>query len=601
MSAGEEQIYRSIKFDRDTAGFSKWPKLSCSAATDANELVLATPPTQDDPNPGDARLAIDGALKLKTGVAVNQFSSDRTLAGNSDLTVPTEKAVKAYIDTQITHVNQALSAKAALAGASSQDFQAKNLTVSGSLTTAGNVSINGNVGIGTTNPKAKLDVAGNINISGIISGASLPPNLIRNSYMNILDGTKPAGYSVLGNVTLEAVHPFTKGFEGPYVHERPPNAASSVDTATQENPYWFGVYYKGSRASRGGLADGWGGLPDGKLLKITGNNSVPGQTCVFFPFESNVLTNKVRFKAWLKIVSGAKVGFGVDAGYYPNNPLGQAGLIITKEQTDAAPDGWYQIDAVVGVSEVTSLGGTTFSMGIEANGIFEVYLALPYLTILDNDTWLPSVSDMLSRDGLTVHPSSGNVGIGTTSPGAKLDIKGRTFYRDGLDFGDTAADGLGKVGMISWGSEQFVVFGRAGWGLGLGANGRYTDIYIRTSGNVGIGTVNPQYPLHLNGGAYCTGTQWKDASSIEYKEDVVPLTLDKALETLANLNPVTFRYKVEEDKKHVGFIAEEVPDLVASKDRKGLSSMDIVGVLTKVVQHQQKEIEELKARLNEGR
>ncbi len=44
----------------------------------------------------------------------------------------------------------------------------------------------------------------------------------------------------------------------------------------------------------------------------------------------------------------------------------------------------------------------------------------------------------------------------------------------------------------------------------------------------------------------------------------------------------------------MGFIAEDVPELVANKDRKGLSPMDIVAVLTKVVQRQQKDIEELK-------
>jgi hypothetical protein len=44
----------------------------------------------------------------------------------------------------------------------------------------------------------------------------------------------------------------------------------------------------------------------------------------------------------------------------------------------------------------------------------------------------------------------------------------------------------------------------------------------------------------------------------------------------------------------VGFIAEDVPDLVATKDRKGLSPMDIVAVLTKVVQEQQKTAEDQK-------
>jgi acetolactate synthase small subunit len=43
----------------------------------------------------------------------------------------------------------------------------------------------------------------------------------------------------------------------------------------------------------------------------------------------------------------------------------------------------------------------------------------------------------------------------------------------------------------------------------------------------------------------------------------------------------------------VGFIAEDVPDLVATTDRKGLSAMDIVAVLTKAVKEQQKTIEAL--------
>jgi hypothetical protein len=50
---------------------------------------------------------------------------------------------------------------------------------------------------------------------------------------------------------------------------------------------------------------------------------------------------------------------------------------------------------------------------------------------------------------------------------------------------------------------------------------------------------------------------------------------------------------VDSQDKHVGFIAEDVPDLVATPDRKALSPMDIVALLTKVVQEQQKTIAEL--------
>jgi hypothetical protein len=53
---------------------------------------------------------------------------------------------------------------------------------------------------------------------------------------------------------------------------------------------------------------------------------------------------------------------------------------------------------------------------------------------------------------------------------------------------------------------------------------------------------------------------------------------------------------VDKDEKHVGFIAEDVPELVAMKDRKSLSPMDIVAVLTKVVQEMKAENEGLKAK-----
>ena len=60
---------------------------------------------------------------------------------------------------------------------------------------------------------------------------------------------------------------------------------------------------------------------------------------------------------------------------------------------------------------------------------------------------------------------------------------------------------------------------------------------------------------------------------------------------LSLLKPSKFNYKVDKDDDYLGFIAEDVPDLVATKDRKGLSPMDIVAVLTKVVQQQQEKIE----------
>ena len=62
-----------------------------------------------------------------------------------------------------------------------------------------------------------------------------------------------------------------------------------------------------------------------------------------------------------------------------------------------------------------------------------------------------------------------------------------------------------------------------------------------------------------------------------------------------------FAYKKDLTEKHVGFIAEDVPELVSTKDRKGLSPMDIVAVLTKVVQEQQRIIEDQQKTAKEQR
>ena len=118
------------------------------------------------------------------------------------------------------------------------------------------------------------------------------------------------------------------------------------------------------------------------------------------------------------------------------------------------------------------------------------------------------------------------------------------------------------------------------------------------AGNVGIGTTSPSHPLQMASGAYVSsGGVWTNASSREYKTAVKQLTAEKAMDTLTQLKPVEFAYKADSKEKHVGFIAEDAPELVASKDRKGMSSMDVVAVLTKVVQEQQATIAELSKRL----
>jgi hypothetical protein len=173
-----------------------------------------------------------------------------------------------------------------------------------------------------------------------------------------------------------------------------------------------------------------------------------------------------------------------------------------------------------------------------------------------------------------------------------------------LNHYSNAEDPVYLFGAASTATNNFVAFGG---GNTIGNAATQIDLYtapntttlvgtpritIKGNGYVGIGIQSPSYPLQMAGGAYSNGSSWIDVSSREYKENIEVLSTEEALEAIKELNPVRYAYKTDQTQKRVGFIAEEVPELVSMKDRKGLSPMDIVAVLTKVVQEQQRIMQE---------
>ncbi len=189
--------------------------------------------------------------------------------------------------------------------------------------------------------------------------------------------------------------------------------------------------------------------------------------------------------------------------------------------------------------------------------------------------------------------SSGNTGIGTGSPAYKLEVQ-----TTGEDSAITAVRTDGATVQIAakGNKSQMGTVSNHRFNLVVANSPKMT---LDTTGNVGIGVTTPTHLLQLSGGAYSDGATWQDASSRQYKENIKDLTATEALETLKGLNPVRFNYKAKKGDEHVGFIAEDVPDLVASQDRKGMSSMDVVAVLAKVVKEQQKTIEQLNKKITE--
>ena len=192
-----------------------------------------------------------------------------------------------------------------------------------------------------------------------------------------------------------------------------------------------------------------------------------------------------------------------------------------------------------------------------------------------------------------VYDNGRNIGIGTTEPKQRLEVNGSIQIH---------AKNSSVAGLIitqSSGETGYILHNRANT-LTIGA-GSVDRITIDGSGNVGLGRERPKRPLEMASGAYVTtGGVWTNNSSRQAKENIADLTSEEALAVLAELEPVRFNYKVDADDQYIGFIAEDVPELVASKDRTGLSAMDIVAVLTKVVQAQQRRVDELTRILHES-
>lgn len=181
-----------------------------------------------------------------------------------------------------------------------------------------------------------------------------------------------------------------------------------------------------------------------------------------------------------------------------------------------------------------------------------------------------------------------NIGIGTTEPKQRLEVNGS------IQIHERNSSIAGLMITQSSGETGYIMHNR-GSTLTIGA-GSVDRITVDSGGNVGIGQPRPSHPLEMASGAHVTsGGVWTNRSSRADKENIADLTIEEALRALAELEPVRFNFKADMDDDFVGFVAEDVPDLVASKDRTGLSAMDIVAVLTKVVQAQQERIEALEA------
>ncbi len=216
---------------------------------------------------------------------------------------------------------------------------------------------------------------------------------------------------------------------------------------------------------------------------------------------------------------------------------------------------------------------------------------------------------------------TGNVGIGTTSPKAKLAVSsgGPIWTTNGWQKALRLGEGSGTSAI------QFVNSGTGAKHFGLGATstnkfyGWYTTtdgatgdaanywLTVNGNGNVGIGTTSPgNYKLYVAGNAYATG-RW-ESSDKRWKKNITPL--ENALDKVSQLQGVSYEWKVDEypekgftEDTQIGLIAQDVeeviPELVHT-DNDGYKSVSygkITAVLVEAVKELKAQNEELRAEI----
>jgi hypothetical protein len=308
------------------------------------------------------------------------------------------------------------------------------------------------------------------------------------------------------------------------------------------------------------------------LGRESGYNNTTGDYNTFIGRDAGHTNTNGSFNTFLGYGAGQSntgdynVFVGSNAGY--DNTTGDYNTFIGRNAGQNHSTGLYNtcIGSFSGNRNVS--GYSNIFLGANA-GFYEAGSNKLYIDT--TSTSAPLIYGNFSANILAIN---GRLGVGTHSPAAPMELE---------TTGQDAAIVLDRT------DGATIYFDAKANNVNFGSLTNH-KVKFMVGGDIKM-TLRTDNSLLMSNGATCTsGGVWTDASSRKLKENIRVLSVSEARDALSGLNPVIYNYKKDKEEEHVGFIAEDVPELVASKDRNGMSPMDVVAVLTKVLQSQQESL-----------
>ena len=511
-------------------------------------------------SPPDAKLGVAGNVKVSETLDVQKATTLATAEGNVGIGGISSDAKLGVIGN--AKISEALDVQ-----------KATNLALT-----------EGNVGIGGTSGDAKLGVTGNAKISETLDVQKATNLALAEGNVGIGGISSDAKLGITGNVKISETLDVQKATNLALTEGNVGIGGFSADaklgiTGNVKVSETLDVQKATNLALTEGNV-GIGGISSDAKLGITGNVKVSETLDIqkaanLALAEGNVGIGGISSDAKLGVTGNAKISETLDVQKATNLALAEGNVGIGGTSVDAklGVTGNVRISETLDVQKAANLALTEGNVGI---GGFSTDAKLG----VTGNVKVSETLDVQKSTALAI--TEGNVAIGATSTDAKLGVTGDVTVSEtlGVQKNTTLATQSGNVCIGAEASSDAASTAK------LYVKGDlYVDSDSADSGKLFAKNIAVEN-IESNG--------FVQLSSIAIKDEVTDLSGQEVAEALAQLRPVKFKYKVSNDDGfQAGFLAEEVPELLATDNQQGVKLMDVIAVLTKAVQENRKVIKQL--------